>query len=500
MSGGGKVIVIGGGLNGLAAAGLLAKAGREVHLYEARDALGGLAAPIPFAPGFVAPGLLHDTAQVRPWVVDALGLASHGLRREAGPTALTIPTERGAITLRGAEASGDTGPGDADGLRRYQALVDAVRPVITRIMDTPALDPRASLLTLLKTGLAVRRLGAATMLELMQVAPMCVADWTRGLGLSEPLAAALALPAVEGSFTGPWSAHTAATALVRAALSGPPVVGGAPALVASLVAAARAHGAHLHTGAGVARIDTDGARALGVTLASGERLEAAVVLSTLDPKATFLRLAGPRDLPLALMDDAKRFRMRGTTVKVHLALTGPLEDRAGARVTALRAASSLDELERAFDAAKYRRAAETPALDVIVRDDLADTDGHAVASIVAHAAAYDLEGGWTDAARAAFGRAVLDVLARSCPGVRDRVAHLEVLAPPDIEARYGVSGGHVLHGEHAPDQLLFLRPSVHCGDHRTPIRGLHLGGGSTHPGGGLTLGPGGLAARAILAS
>ncbi|MCB9733726.1 MAG: NAD(P)/FAD-dependent oxidoreductase [Deltaproteobacteria bacterium] len=495
---GAKVIVIGGGLNGLAAAGLLAKAGREVHVYEARDALGGLAAGVPFADGYTAPGLLHDTAMVRPWVADALGLAQHGLQREASPAAVTIPTERGAITLRGAEVSGDVGPGDADGVRRYTALVDAVRPVLARIMDQAPLDPRASLLSLLKTGLAVRRLGAATMLELMQVAPMCVADWTRSLGLSEPLAAALSLPAVEGSFTGPWSAHTATTALVRAALSGPAVVGGAPALVKAVVAAAKAHGAHLHTGARVTRILSDGARVSGVELASGEKVTADAVLSTLDPRSTFLCLSGPTDLPLGLVEDAKRYRMRGTTVKVHLALTGPLEDAAGNRITALRATPSLDDVERAFDAAKYRAAAEAPALDVVVREDMATAPGHAVASIVAHAASYDLAGGWTDDARQRFGRAALDVLSRHCPTVRDRVAHMEVLAPPDIAERYGVTGGHVLHGEHAPDQLLFLRPSVHCGAHRTPIAGLYVGGGATHPGGGLTLGPGGLAARAIL--
>ena len=497
-----RIIIIGGGPNGLTAAGLLAKAGRDVLLLEARDRFGGMAARETFHEGYIAPGLLHDTRGVRPHVVADLELERFGLRRREHAPAIWAPTTGGGgIWLDGDAVRGDVDYSDAARYAELRGFIDKVRPVVARVMDSHPLSPDANLWSLLKTGWALRRLGARTMMELIRVVPMCVADWMGDHFKSERLASAIALPAVIGAYTGVRSPHTAATLLVQEAMAGAPIAGGGWALVDALVGAAEAQGAVLRRGTQVVSIDGDRDGVTGVTLADGERLLARVVLSTLDPKTTFLGLFGRRRLSVGFVQDLERYRMRGTTAKVHLALSGPLLNDNGAVIEAMRTGDTLDAIERAYDAAKYRRYAEVPALDVTVPS-IADPSlcppGHAVVSIVAHAAAYDLEGGWTAAQRDALGDTVIRTLATHCPSLPDRIVDAEVLTPADIEARYGVTGGHVLHGEHAPDQLLFLRPTRECGHYRTPVPRLYLGGAGTHPGGGLTGGPGALAARAIL--
>jgi len=498
-----RIIIIGGGANGLAAAGLLAKGGRDVPLLEARDRLGGLAAGDTFREGYTVPGLLHDTRGLRPHVVAALGLEERGLRfRESAPE-VWAPAGDGGVWVGPERVRGDVSDRDIQAYASFRELIGKVRPVFARIMDSHPLSPEASLWSLLRTGWALRRLGAETMLELLRVAPMGVSDWLRDLFEGERVASALALPALLGQFTGPASPHTATNLLVQEALAGRPVVGGPAALVGHLAEAAEAHGAVLRRGTRVARIEGDRDGVTGVTLEDGERLRSRVVLSTLDPKATFLRLFDRRYLSVGFARDVERYRTRGSTAKVHLALSGPLESARGEIVEALRTGETLDEVERAFDAVKYRRSADAPALDVWVPS-VADPDlcpsGHAVVSILAHGVPYDVDGGWTPGARDALGDAVIQTLARACPTVVERIVDAEVLTPADLEARYGVAGGHLLHGEHAPDQLLFLRPTRQAGQYRTPIPRLFVGGASSHPGGGVTCGPGALAARAILSA
>jgi phytoene dehydrogenase-like protein len=228
-----------------------------------------------------------------------------------------------------------------------------------------------------------------------------------------------------------------------------------------------------------------------------------VVIATCDPRRALLGLLEPGLLPLALEEQVGALRMRGTTAKVNLALDGRIafRDRPGERHARALVADDLDEIERAFDAAKYRRCSERPHLDVCVpsvADPSLAPEGKDVVSILAHCAPRDLAGGWSPEARDRFGDAVVNALERAAPGAKQRIAAREVLAPAEIEERYGLTGGHVHHGEHALDQLLFMRPVPALARYATPIAGLYLGGSGSHPGGGVTCQPGALAAAAAL--
>ena len=368
-------------------------------------------------------------------------------------------------------------------------------------MTSPAPDPLGSPWPLLTMGLSVRMLGERDMIELARVAPTCAADWMRDRFSSERLCAALASRAVHFGYVGPWAANTAANLLVDDCLDFGEVQGGPAAVVAALRAAAEAAGVEIRTEARVTNLIIKRDAVRGVRLESGEEIESSCIGAGVDPRTLFLDMIGTRQLEVPFAQRARNIRARGSAAKVHLALKGPLLDSEGKPIERMLTGETLDDVERAFDALKYGEMSERPALDVWVPTQVgagAAPEGHHVVSILAHAAPFALKGGWDDDARELLKSRVLDELSRYCPEVRDLVVGSETLTPADLADEYGLSEGNLMHVEHAPDQLLFMRPTIECGSHNTPIEGLFLCGSGAHPGGGVTGAPGLLGARALL--
>ncbi|MBR56703.1 MAG: hypothetical protein CMH54_01460 [Myxococcales bacterium] len=496
------IVMIGGGHNGLTAAALLAKAGRRVLLLEAADQLGGLAAGSSFHEGFQTTGILHDTTAVRSDIVKALKLDVHGLKLSSEPSSILIPSsDQESIRLHGDDVEGPLSSEDIDQYKRHRDFLRRLRPVFRRLLNQLPPDPYGSIWPLARTAIGIRRLGAKDMTELLRIGPMCVADWMRDQFSNERLGAALAQPALWGGWNGPWSPGTAANLLLYECIANHEIIGGPAALTQALEASARSFGVQIRTGAAVRRIRTDSNGIQGVTLEDGEEIDAQVVGASCDPKQTFLDLIGAERLSVRLSRDIGAIRTRGTTAKVHLALKGPLTDRHGNTVEAMRTGASLDDLERAFDPIKYRQMSTKPILDVrvpSVQDSSLAPEGHHMVSIISHFAPYHLEGGWTDEARSRLEDSIINELGSYCPDVKEQIVGKEVLSPMDLSERLRLTEGHVLHGEHAPDQLLFMRPTIQCGKYATPIKGLFLCGSGSHPGGGISCAPGALGARAIL--
>ena len=476
------VVVVGAGHNGLVAAVRLAQAGRRVLVLERRGRLGGLCAAEEFHPGYTAPGLHHDSSSFHPKVVRALGLK---LRWRQGPQAVFAPSTEGPGLLlhrdpeRAASELEVWSKKDVEAYAQWRRFLVRVRGAVAGLLDGPppsvALERLPDLWRIARWGWALRRLGRRDMTELIRILPMCVADWLEEHFENEFLAELLAGPAVLGTFMGPRSPGSAANLLFYESRSNQPVEGGPAAVVAALADAAQSTGIEIRTGARVEEIRVRDGRVAGVTLSGGEQIEAPVVAASCDPKTTFLRLVPAVHLPVGVVERFRALRARGTTAKVHLALTGPLEfrGRPDARLEWARiGGGSLRHLERAFDAAKYRCFSREPHLDIhvptISSPELAPP-GHHVVSILVSFAPHDLEGGWTDGRRRALGDAVLEVLGRHVPDLRQRLVAREILAPPDIEERYGVTGGHLHHAEHALDQLLVMRPSFCSARYRTGI-------------------------------
>jgi phytoene dehydrogenase-like protein len=289
--------------------------------------------------------------------------------------------------------------------------------------------------------------------------------------------------------------------------------GGPGALADALAAAARAFGAELRTGSEVVAVTTAEGRVTGVALASGEEIAAPIVASGLDPKRTLIGLLGPLDLGPNLRWRAGNVRQPGTVAKVNLALAAlPSFPSAGdgddgarrIRGRILVGATGIDDLERAFDASKYGRVSDRLVLEAtiptLIDASLAARPGGHVVSVVAQYVPYAIrDGRWDEAARTALGDRVVAALEEVAPGIGSLVTAREVLTPADLEAEYGLTGGHPYHQEPGLDAWFAWRPLVGWARYRMPVDGLYLVGPGAHPGGGVTGAPAHNAVKEILA-
>lgn len=505
------LIVIGAGHNGLTTAALLAKRGKKVLVLEKRNVLGGLAGSEEFHPGFKTAGVLNDTTGLRPWVVEQLDLARHGLKFRQEDVPVFNPAEKGRGLLlwrdprRAEEEIAPLSAKDAKAYAKYRAFVERITPFLAKVFDDFPPDVVGmsfpGLWDLMKKGLSLRMLGKADMMEVLRIAPMCVADWLNEWFESDLLKATLAGPSIYSSFTGPWSPGTNANLLLAETFNRRPVEGGPQALVKALVAACKAHGVEMHTGVEVAKVNLLNGRAMSVTLTDGTTVEADKIAAACDPKQLFLKLVEPTALTQGFENNIRTFRARGTTAKITLALKAlpAWRDRPSLKAEYIRTGNYFDEMERAFDAVKYREMSERPLLDMYLptleAPELAPSGEH-VLSILAHFAPHELKGGWTDARREELYGKVLSTLEVYAPGITGSIVGKQVLTPADLERSFNLSGGHVFHGEHAADQLL-VRPTPECSRYATPFEGLYLCGSGAHPGGGITCAPGAFAAQVL---
>ena len=509
------VIVIGGGHNGLTAAALLAQAGRRVLVVEKNETVGGLAQQEEFHPGYKTAGLLHDTGGVRMGLVEKLKLHAHGLQTTGQRAPVSVLSDDGqAITLHAnvdasARSIERVSPKDAQAYRDYRALIDKIAPWLGKLFNEPQPslpEPGpAEILSLLSSGLGLRRLGRQTMQEFLKIVPMCLADFLDEYFETDFLFSCMAVPALQSSFNGPRSSFTTMNLLLWEATSTKHVQGGPAALVAALEKAAVSHGVTIRTDAEVTRLvlTSDGA-VEGVRLHDGEQIETPLVAAACTPKEVFLNLLTSREVGPKLEAEITHLRCRGTTAHVVLALDKKIPWKAEPEhpFAFARTGNSFDEMERAFDAVKYRRYSEVPVLDIFVptvADSTLAPKGHEVVSVLAQFAPYEPDGGWTDAAKADFGDRVVARLAQHTVGLESSIVARHISTPQDLETRYKLTGGNLFHAEHAIDQLLG-RPVPSCAGYKTPIPGLFLCGSGTHPGGGLTCAPGALASRAILST
>ena len=520
------VVVIGGGVNGLVTAAFLAKGGRKVLVLERGDRIGGCARTAELAPGFRCPTLAHAAA-IDPAIVRTLALERHGLRIIRPDADACAPAQDGrALVLwhgaaRAAAEIRAFSAKDAEQYPRFLASFARISAVLRGLCETtpPSLDDTTAgdLFALLKTGCAFRGLGKADAYRLLRWMPMAVADLASEWFESEPLRATIAAGGILGSFLGPRSAGSAALLLLLGAGEGQPVAsgwfvaGGPGTLADALASAAREAGVEVRNGADVARIDVADGTATGVTLTTGEPIAARTIVSGADPKRTLLGLVDPMYLEPELVRRVQNLRAHGTLAKVNYAVSvlpafaglaaRDAAERRAAMSGRVRLARNIDGIERAFDAAKYGGLADEPWIELavpsIVDPALAPEGQHVVSAYVQYAP-HHLRGTTWDAERDRLGDATTRTIARYAPGFESSIVAREVITPLDLERTYGLTGGHIFHGDIALDQFFVTRPLLGWSRYATPIAGLFLCGSGTHPGTGLNGRSGALAAKQIL--
>lgn len=514
-------IIIGGGHNALVAAAFLAKAGLKPLVLERGERVGGCASTSELVPGMRGPTLAH-VAAIDPAIVRALGLERHGLQIIRPPAAACAPLRDGrALVLwtdaaRAAQSIAAFSRRDAERYPEFLSSVARISGVFRAVnsVPPPSIDEPtgADLIALLKAGRRFRALGRSDAYRLLRWIPMAVADLAAEWFESEPLRATVASGGILGSFFGPRSAGSAALLLWLGAGEGHPIAtgwlakGGTGAVADALANAAREAGAEIRTGADVVHIAVAGGAASGVVLANGEELTARVVVSGLDPKRTFLGLLDPMELAPEFIRRVRNVRMRGTLAKINYAVSAlpQFGSKASLDISALsgriRLNPEIDDVERAFDAAKYGALSDDPWMELTIPSisdpSLAPPGRHVVSAYVQYAP-YALRGTTWDAERDRLGEIATRTVASYAPGFEASILARQVITPLDLERTFGLTGGHVFHGELALDQFFVTRPLLGWARYRTPIRQLFLCGSGTHPGTGLNGRSGALAAKEI---
>jgi len=515
------IIIIGGGHNGLVAACYLSRAGLKALVIERRDVIGGAAVTEEIHPGFRCSTLAHSVGPLLPNIIKDLNLARHGLEiitPEARVIALNPESQNICIyhdTKRTLNSIEKVSAADARNYPKFEQSFARIGKVLSSLVTAtpPEIEkPSAGeLFHLGKVGISFRKLGKVDAYRHLRWAPMAVADLAAEWFETETLRAAVAARGIFGAFAGPWSAGTSTGLLWQSAIDGHPIApsssvrGGMGALSDSLRKAAEAKGAEIRAGVAVARIEIKQDKFSSVVLGNGEEISARAVVSNADPRTTFLKLLDPGDLDPTFLLKIQNYRAAGVSAKVNLALSGlpsftGLTD-GGQLSGRIHIGPEIDYLERAFDAAKYGDYSPAPYMDITIPTltdpGLAPAGAH-VMSIYVQYAPYTLKNGDWNSRREEFADNAIRTLANYSPNLKELIVARQTITPLDLEQTYGLSGGHIHHGEQSLDQFFTFRPLIGWAQYRGPIKGLYLCGSGTHPGGGLTGGPGANAAREIV--
>jgi phytoene dehydrogenase-like protein len=505
-------IIIGAGANGLATAAQHAKRGKRVLVLEKRATIGGQYSTEEIFPGFKMDVLAHDLGWINDDLLRTLKLTPRWLPSE---TTLFSPLGDTALKLyrdshRTSEALKPFSARDAEAFPAFQARTLKFARLLAQLyaQNAPDIFSKNPLdwLPLAGVGLQLKALGKRDMMEMIRMIPVPVQEWLDDTFESDALKGALGLAGVTNIMQGPRATGTALVFLHHHAGAGAlreirRVQGGVGAFINELADAARRLGAEIRTSAQVARILVADGKITGVALANGEEIKATRVFSSLDPRTTFLKLIEPKHLSAEFMRDVKNIKMKGIRAKLNLAL-GELPNFKGAQPADLRGvisiAPSLRYIEDAYDAAKYGEMPEKPTIEAIlptVSDpSLAPADKHILLAWVQFAP-YALQGGWTAEAKSTLMARAINALAEHAPNLQSSILHAQLLTPADIESEFGAAEGNIYHGELTLDQILFMRPLGGLADYSTPLEGLSLCGGGTHPGSGMAGAAGWLAGR-----
>ena len=515
-------IVIGGGHNGLTNAAYLAKAGKKVLVLERRHLVGGAAVTEELYPGFKYSVCSYVVSLLRPEVIRELELPKYDLEIIPLDSTFTPMPDGNYLARWGDHAKtrreiARHSATDAEAYEQYgQLMVQmamAIKPLLGIAPPEPTSWNPRELFALAWAAHHFRSLGEKFFYDMTKLMTMSSADFLDEWFETEVLKATMSASGIIGTFMGPRSPGTAYVLLhhymgeLDGAFRSWGFARGGMGTISRVIAdAARRFGAEIRTQSPVGQVLVKNRHAYGVVLESGEEIRSTVVVSSVDPKRTFLKMIDSQHLAPEFLRRVNAFKIRGSSGKVNLALDG-LPNFAclpgdGPHLSgAISISPTVDYIERAYDDAKYGDFSRRPYLDIIIPSKLDPSmapPGKHVMSIFVQYAPYQLKRGSWPERREEFGDNVIETLSEFAPNLKDLILHRQVLTPWDLEQEFGLTEGNIFQGELTLDQLFFLRPIPGWAKYRTPIKNLYLCGACTHPGGGVMAASGRLAAREIL--
>ena len=516
-------VLIGGGHNGLVCAWYLARAGKRVRILERRHIVGGAAVTEEFHPGFRNSTASYTVSLLQPKVIRDMRLAERGLRILERPVSNFLPQEDGRYLILGGglertqAAFRKFSTADAETLPAYYDALEGVADVLRDLaLRTP---PNAggglpALLAGIAQGRRLAGLPIERQRDILDLFAKSARTFLDGWFESAAVKAAFGFDAVVGNFASPDTPGSAYVLLhhVFGEVNGKKgawghAVGGMGAITQAMRAACEEAGVEISVEAPVARVLVDRGRAVGVRLESGAEIAAGAVIANVGPRLLYDRLVDPADLPADFRRRARGFKVGSATLRMNVALSelprfACLPTPGEHLQSGIIIAPTLDYMDRAYVDAKRDGWSARPIVEMLipstVDDSLAPAGAHVASLFCQHFAPELPEGRDWDAAREAAADAVIDTVDAWAPGFKASVIARQIHTPLDLERKFGLAGGDIMHGNMSLDQLWAARPILGHGAYRGPIAGLYMCGAGTHPGGGVTGAPGHNAARAIL--
>jgi phytoene dehydrogenase-like protein len=517
-------LIVGGGHNGLVCAFYLARAGLKVRVLERRAVIGGAAVTEEFHPGFRNSVASYTVSLLNPKVIADMKLAARGYRVIERPVSNFLPLEDGRYLMLGGGLERTQAEfrkfsaKDAEALPAYYEALETVADVLRDLsLKTPP-NLGEGIRTLADAARQGRRLAGLSLEQQRDVLDLFVKSargFLDGWFESEPVKAAFGFDAVVGNYASPDTPGSAYVLLhhVFGEVNGRKgawghAVGGMGAITAAMAGACREAGVEISLEAPVAAVLADGGKVAGVRLDSGEEIAARVIAANVGPRLLYERMIDPADLPADFLRRIRGFKAGSGTFRMNVALSelprfAALPEPGEHLQSGIIIAPSLDYMDRAFlDAKRYGMSRE-PIVEMLIPsivDDSLAPPGRHVASLFCQQFAPVLPDGrsWDDEREAAADLIVATV-EKHAPGFTASVIARQIHSPLDLERKFGLIGGDIMHGNMTLDQLWSARPVLGHGAYRGPLQGLYMCGAGTHPGGGVTGAPGHNAAHEILA-
>ncbi|MDN0076242.1 NAD(P)/FAD-dependent oxidoreductase [Crenobacter sp. SG2303] len=522
------VIIVGGGHNGLVCAHYLARAGLKVTVLERRGVVGGAAVTEEFHPGFRNSVASYTVSLLNPKVIHDMELAKHGLRIVERPLSNFLPLDDGQYLKVGAGKTANEvakfSKRDAERLDAYAQHLDVAADLLRElVLETPPNLVQGSWLSALpellkagRLGNRMRKLDVVTQRELLDLFTKSAGDYLDGWFESAAIKAAYGFDSVVGNYASPYTPGSAYVLLhhVFGEVNGKKgawghAIGGMGAITQAMAKSATARGVEIHTDSAVREVLLEKGRAVGVVTARGERLDARVVISNLNPRLLYTKLVDPSALPDDFLRRMENWRCGSGTFRMNVALSElpdftclPGKQAAEHHGSGIIIAPSLAYMERAYHDARTDGWSREPIVEMLIPSTLDSTlapPGQHVASLFCQHVAPQLpDGSSWDEHRETVADLMIDTVTRYAPNFKGSVLGRQIMSPLDLERTFGLVGGDIMHGSLGLDQLFSARPMLGHADYRGPIPGLYTCGSGTHPGGGVTGAPGHNAAREVL--
>ena len=517
------VIIIGAGHNGLVNACYLQKAGLNVLVLEKNDWIGGAAVSRELTPNILYSNCSYVCSLFRPEIMRDLELPKHGLQIigiEGGTTFTQdgryLANYRNYHSKRREMARFSVK--DSEAYERYSRDVTRqcrfIQPLLMRTAPDPASFKPKDIGEIFYLIKQFNELSPDQMAETIRFWTMSISDYLDEYFENDVIKASLALSGIIGTALGPMSPGTAYVLLhhymgeVDGSIgSWGYARGGMGAITQALSSSFKSFGGELFTESEVENILIKNNRAKGVALKNGNEFYSSNIVSNADVKRTFLKLVDDKFLPPSFVKKVKNFKIRGSSGKVNIGLDSmpdfPAVPKGDPCIKGdIHFTDSIERMEKAYDDWKNGTWSQDPFLDMMIPTatdpTMAPPGKHFMSCFVQYCPPKVYGKDWTQEKKEAFGETVIKQIEDYSPGFREKIIHMEIRTPKELEEEVGLTEGNIFQGELTFDQLLFNRPVPGYAQYRSPLKGLYICGSSTHPGGGVMGAPGRNAAIEIL--